>query len=224
MGSHTPDSSWSTGGGAGTAGTAGGTDFDGLVSLDDALISLNTTTEFYPNYPSYVPEVGERDVHAGGYGGSFLNNTAPVLDMLATGQISSYFGGQAGDPDPHEPNGSANPNPTALNGLAGLTAPTRIKYDNNSLGGAGGGGGGYGWSGGKTFVHLNGVQQGQSIASNSSELINGGAAGAAFAVNDAGHLNAQYSNVAAINKSSFGRIEGPLTDLSGNIINLRIGS
>jgi hypothetical protein len=219
MGSHTPGSSWSTGSGGGIS-----TDFDGLDSLDLALVSLNASTEFYPDYPSYVPEKGDRDVHAGGYGGSFLNNTAPVVDMLGTGQISSWYGGTAGDPDPHEQNGSGNPNPTSSNGLAGLNTITRIKYVDNALGGAGGGGGGYGWNGGKTFVHVNGVEQGRSIGSGAPELISGGSAGAAFAVNDAGHLDAEYSNVAAINKSSFGRIEGSLTDLSGNIINIRIGS
>lgn len=217
MGSHTPDSSWSTGGGGGSI------DFDGLESLETTLASLNTSTLFYPDLPKYVPEKGERDVHAGGYGGSFLNNTAPLFPLLATGKVSSYSGGRAGYPDPHESSGSGQPNPTASQGLIGLHDVTRIKYAtlDNVLGGAGGGGGGYGFSGGDTYVHLNGVSQGDTIGG--PERILGGKPGGSFAVNDKRHLDPEYSNVAAINRSNFGKVEGPLTDLDGNIIKIRLG-
>jgi hypothetical protein len=221
MGSHTPDASWSSGGGGGSIDF----DFDipDIATLDEATSTLTTKTIFYPDVPQYVPEKGERDVHAGGYGGSFLDNTVPVMKDLALGVVSSYNGGRAGYPDPHEKNGSGHPNPTASNGLVGLHDITRIKYDtsDNVLGGAGGGGGGYGFYGGDTYVHLNGVSQGNSLGG--PERILGGKPGGAFAVNDSGHLDPQYSNIVAINKSRFGRIEGPLTDLNGNIIQTRIG-
>ena len=219
MGSHTPDASWSSGGGSFDLDF----DFTGLQTLDEATTTITTKTVFYPDLPPYVPEKGDRDVHPGGYGGSFLDNTAPLFPLLATGKVSSYSGGRAGFPDPHEKNGSGKPNPTSLIGLVGLHEKTRIKYEtlDNVLGGAGGGGGGYGYSGGDTYVHLNGVSQGNSIGG--SERILGGKAGGSFAVNDKRHLDPQYSNVAAINRSNFGRVEGPLTDLDGNVIKMRIG-
>ncbi len=218
MAGHTPGAMWSSGGAGGVT-----FDFSGLTTLDQATNTITTKTVFYPDLPPYIPEKGDRDIHPGGYGGSFLDSTAPVMDNLAVGIVSSYGGGKAGYPDPHEKNGSGHPNPTSLIGLVGLHSKTRIKYDtsDNVLGGAGGGGGGYGFYGGDTYVHLNGVSQGESLGG--PERILGGKPGGAFAVNDSRHLDSTYSNVIAINKSKIGRIEGPLTDLNGNVIQTRIG-
>ena len=142
MGSHTPDASWSSGGGSFDLDF----DFTGLQTLDEATTTITTKTVFYPDLPPYVPEKGDRDVHPGGYGGSFLDNTAPLFPLLATGKVSSVYGGRAGYPDPHGKNSSGKPNPTSLVGLVGLHEKTRIKYEtlDNVLGGAGGGGGGKG--------------------------------------------------------------------------------
>jgi hypothetical protein len=159
----------------------------------------------YPNEPIYVPEVGERDVHAGGFGGGFLDNTAPLVGGLANGQISSVYGGKAGYPDPHDEDNSGTPNETWAITDVGLSTRTKIKFDNNSLGGAGGGGGGYGFNGGNAYVHENG---------NQVATITGGVAGAAIIVNDSGHLNAAYSNVRDIKKIN-GRIFGRVTTTVG---------
>jgi len=159
----------------------------------------------YPNEPPYVPEVGNRDVHAGGYGGGFLDDTAPMVSGLKNGNRSSGPGGRAGYPDPHDQDQDGTPNESFSTTDVGLFEKTKIKFDNNDLGGAGAGGGGYGYDGGTAYVHINGSQVAPIV---------GGLSGAAIVVNDTGHLDAAYSNVKDIKKIN-GRIWGRVTTTVG---------